>query len=336
MTEAPPADVRYADPRDVPVLLIVFNRADPLRQLLGRLRETGPRRVFVAADGPRAGVDDDGPRCERTRAVLAEIDWDCEVRTLFQSRNLGCKEGPETAIGWFLDATGEGVILEDDILPAPEFLPFCAALLDHHRDHDRVMMISGYNLVGTLDTGAATYLYSRTSPTWGWATWRRAWRRNDPTMAAWDDPAVRRHVRERMGAVEYRINARRIDLVRSERLDAWDFAWTLTMLRLDGISAIPRRSLISNVGFGPDATHTRHPWQVSPRVLPSGPPLLPLRHPASDRPSPALESRIFHCRFPWSRTIMTLMPTAVSRVVRSAVTLAVRRRTVSVAGSEVG
>jgi hypothetical protein len=125
-----------------------------------------------------------------------------------------------------------------------------------------------------------------------------------------------------MTAGEYRLARRRFDLVRTGQLDAWDFAWAFAMLRRDGLSLIAARSLISNTGFGPDATHTRTPW-ASPGARSvrdrTGAHLVPIRHPETLVPSPPIEAAIFRARFPFRRRVMTLLPSSVSRVVRGVV-----------------
>ena len=96
---------------DVPVLLIVFNRPEKTRRMFDAVRAAAPRRLYIAADGPRPDHPDDLDRCERTRRVFSGIDWPCEVRTRFQDRNLGCKRGVGTAIDWFLSEVDAGIIV---------------------------------------------------------------------------------------------------------------------------------------------------------------------------------------------------------------------------------
>ena len=54
------------------------------------IRNAKPPRLYVAADGPRAGKAGEGEKCEEVRRIAAiQIDWDCEVKTLFRDKNLG-------------------------------------------------------------------------------------------------------------------------------------------------------------------------------------------------------------------------------------------------------
>jgi hypothetical protein len=102
---------------DVPILLIGFNRPEKTQRVFEAVRAAAPQRLYVAADGPRAGVPSDLDRCERTRQVLNEVNWPCQVQQLYQPANLGCKRGVEPAIDWSLRHEERGIILEDDCLP---------------------------------------------------------------------------------------------------------------------------------------------------------------------------------------------------------------------------
>ena len=76
-----------------PILLLIYKRAETAVQVVERLSLVKPRKVFVAADGPKEGRAGEYDLCEQTRAeVLAAIDWDCEVKTLFRDTNLGCRK----------------------------------------------------------------------------------------------------------------------------------------------------------------------------------------------------------------------------------------------------
>lgn len=128
---------------EVPVLLIVFNRPDLTAEVVEAARKVRPRRLFIAADGPRPDFETDAELCRRTREIASNPDWECEVTTLFQKENLGIGRGESTAISWFFDHVEEGIILEDDCLPSRSFFEFSAYFLDKYRDHQRVASVGG-------------------------------------------------------------------------------------------------------------------------------------------------------------------------------------------------
>lgn len=303
---------------DVPILLLVFNRPDKTRAVIDRLREVRPTRVFVAADGPRPDRPDDAARCAQTRAEIdSGVDWPCRVETLYQDANLGCKRGVEAGIGWFFSLVDAGIILEDDCLPAPDFFPFCAELLERYADTDDVMLVSGTNLLGRWRPDRSSYCFSRGYAIWGWATWRRAWARYDPTLAAWRDPAARARLTDVLGEQRARDLAAQLDSVSSGRLDTWDFPWTMTVALAGGVNAVPSQNLITNIGFDADATHTRNLWSDK-AGLATHELAFPLRHPPSTAPDPEFD-RLVHQRDKtvYSR-IADRLPVAVQGPARAA------------------
>jgi hypothetical protein len=305
-------------PADVPLLMIAFNRPEKTRRVFEAVRTAAPRRLYLAADGPRADVPSDADRCERTRRVLDDVTWSCEVKRLYQASNLGCKRGVGAAIDWFLAHEDSGIILEDDCLPGVDFFRFCAELLERYRDTPEVMMIGGHNPLGRWDPSEASYLFSRTAPIWGWATWRRAWARYDPAMTRWGEPEARALVRSRMPLTEYRITSQRFDSVYDGRHDTWDFGWALAILLNGGVSAMPASNLVANIGFDSEATHTRRPSRQEGAV-PTHPIERPLRHPLSTMPNGRFEQALFKNRFPLERRLIATLPPPVQQRFRAAV-----------------
>ena len=307
-----------APPTDVPLLMLAFNRPEKTRRVFEAVRAAAPRRLYIAADGPRANMPSDAERCDRTRRMLDDVTWPCEVKRLYQPSNLGCKRGVATAIDWFLAHEESGIILEDDCLPTVDFFPFCAELLERYRDTPEVMMIGGHNALGKWDASEVSYVFSRTAPIWGWATWRRAWARYDPAMTRWGESGTRAAVRSRMPLAEYHVLSQKFDDVYEGHLDSWGYAWTLALLINDGVSVMPVRNVITNIGFDSEATHTRRP---SRRVgaVPAHPIERPLRHPRSTTPDSQFERALFKNNFPLGRRLVAALPPSVQNRLRETV-----------------
>ncbi len=244
---------------DEPLLLIAFNRPDQFAQLLGRLRDTEPSRVYVAVDGPRAGHPTDAERVRQTRDLVGTIDWPCEVATLFRESNLGCGVGVSSAVTWFLEHEERGIILEDDILPQPTFFDFCSELLDRYEDDDRVMAISGCNFVPPEHQGTpGAYRFSRVPHIWGWATWRRAWGLHDLDISDWHERMTTRQLwnaagRSPAGFVFWRTM---FDLMARNGIDTWDMQLVFISMEHEMLTATSNVNLVDNVGWGSEATHT--------------------------------------------------------------------------------
>lgn len=267
-----------------PVVLIIFNRPDHTERVFEAIRQAKPPQLFVIADGPRPDRPGEPERCAATRAIIDRVDWDCTVLKNFSDTNLSCGIRVSTGISWVFEHVEEAIILEDDCIPDPSFFRFCDAMLDRYRDDARMMHVSGNNFWSDKYPLADSYLFSRYTLSWGWATWRRAWQHYDFQMKHW--PQVRRtHLLTAMLADRHaastwtKIFQRQVNV----NLDTWDYQWTLTCWLQNGLAILPNVNLVSNIGFGVDATHTFSADNASGECASLSVPTavldFPLRHP---------------------------------------------------------
>lgn len=263
-----------------PVLVLAFNRPDMTRRVIESLRPVGPTQLYFAVDGPRAGAPGEIEQVAAVRRLAGTIDWDCDVQTLFRETNLGCKTAVSGAITWFFDNVEAGIILEDDCIAHPSFFPFATELLERYRDDRRVVMISGDNFQLGRHRTADSYYFSRYAHVWGWATWRRAWRLYDHGMASWpqlrDSGWLTRFLNDK-AAVDYW--TRIFNETHAERNASWAYRWAYAAWTNDRLCAMPSVNLVSNIGFGGNATHNMNPWNRL-ASLPVEAMRFPLVHPA--------------------------------------------------------
>ena len=243
-----------------PVLLMGFNRPDTMAVVLERLREFQPVQLFLAIDGPRRDRPGEEEKVRQCRELVDEIDWECDVRTLFQEENLGCGLGVSMAISWFFDNVEEGIILEDDIVPDPTFFGFCAELLERYRDDQRIFAISGCNYVPPSDQShpEQPYRFSRVPHVWGWATWSRSWRQHRLDVRDWRKRMpMRRLLNDVRGSVPGAVFwASTFELLGRGEIDTWDGQLVLAAMASGQWTATSNVNLIENIGFGSSATHT--------------------------------------------------------------------------------
>ena len=90
-------------PLKTAVLFIVFNRTDTTKQVFEAIRKAKTPRLYVAADGPRADKPGEAEKVEQVRRIATHVDWECEVKTLFRDKNMGCRVAVSSAISWFFE-----------------------------------------------------------------------------------------------------------------------------------------------------------------------------------------------------------------------------------------
>ncbi len=243
-----------------PILLIIFNRPDKVKKLIEVLSLVKPRKIYIAADGPRDNRLLDKVLCERTRELIKEINWQCDIKTNFQINNLGCKIHVSRAITWFFDNIESGIILEDDCIPTLPFFEYCEYYLRKYNNHHDIMHINGTTFLTKVDIShkeALSHL-SRYAHVWGWATWKRAWNKYDIYMKDLDEWVVTNnliHICGRKKYVRFWINL--FKHIRDKGIDTWDAQWQYTIFKNNGFVVMPHLNLIENIGFDIDATHTK-------------------------------------------------------------------------------
>ncbi|GBL12549.1 hypothetical protein MSj_04069 [Microcystis aeruginosa Sj] len=240
-----------------PVAFLIFNRPDTTARVFEAIRQAKPPKLLVVADGPRPDRADDIEKCKAARAIIDGVDWDCQVLKNYSEVNLGCGKRPATGITWVFEQVEEAIILEDDCLPHPTFFRFCEELLGYYRHDERIMAISGDNFQFGRKRTDYSYYFSRYNHIWGWASWRRAWKYFDYDLKLW--PKIRQEdwltsILENRKVVEYWTK----NFQRTYEGDAtvWDYRWTFACWIQNGLTILPNVNLVSNIGFGEDATHT--------------------------------------------------------------------------------
>lgn len=249
-------------PLKTAVLFLVFNRPDTTVKIFEKIRQVKPPRLYIACDGPRENHKNDKEKITKIHNIFINIDWACEVKTLFREKNLGLKKGVSSAITWFFDHEEQGIILEDDCLPSSSFFWFCEELLNLYKKDQKIFMITGFNKQNKWQVNNQDYFFSFFGGCWGWASWRRAWKHYNPDLDHLDYMVKKdlfvSQMGKKIGNLRQKMFLQVRDNIISGKLDTWAYPWALTRHKFGGISCVPCKNLIQNIGFNEDATHTKN------------------------------------------------------------------------------
>jgi len=239
---------------DVPVLFLIFKRPDTSNRVFQAIRKAKPRQLFISADGGRNETEIIA--CNTLREdILRQIDWDCEVKTLFREKNLGCQIAVSSGISWFFEQVEQGIILEDDCLPNESFFTFCEVLLEKYKDDKRVWHIGANNFQDGIKRGDSDYFFSMYSHIWGWASWRDRWQKYQVDVNHYNlESSLPFYTKNRM---QFKYFKHRKKQVASGKMNTWDYQWLYCMWENKGLAALPNSNLVENIGFDSDATHTK-------------------------------------------------------------------------------
>jgi hypothetical protein len=262
----------------VPILLLIFNRPKETRLVFESIRAARPEKLFIAGDGAREGRPKEAALVEEARAIAKEVDWPCQVFTLFREKNMGCKNSVAGSIAWFFENVEEGIILEDDDRPDPSFYPYVAELLERYRNDERVMHISGTTFLDKSETTEDTsYHFSQMDHIWGWASWRRAWKHYDLQMKDINGLASSNLWKTTfLKKAHFNFWIHLFNHINNKPVDTYDGQWMYSILKNNGVCITPSVNLIENIGFNENATHTTG---ANTDALPIGTLSFPLKHP---------------------------------------------------------
>lgn len=235
-----------------PVLFLAYCRPAHTKRVLSRILEYNSEKIYVSIDAAESATA--AARLEVLQTVYSMVP-DAKLRVLNHESHKGCGKAVSEALAWFFSHEEAGIILEDDTIPHPSFFPFCNALLQRYKNEEKISMISGSNTKGYVLNGCS-YDLSPLSHIWGWATWKRTFREFDYKVADAEKLWGSAYVMQSCGY----LYAHKMDQYRktlSGQIDSWGYRWEMCQLLQQKKCIIPDRNLIENIGFGPEAAHTK-------------------------------------------------------------------------------
>lgn len=262
-----------------PIIFFIFNRPETTKLVFSLIEKARPKKLLLISDGPRASRVNEINLVNEARKIAQNVTWDCEVLTNFSKENLGCKRRISSGLDWAFEQVSEAIILEDDCLPSDSFFQFCDEMLNRYRGDKSIGMIGGINFQPPQVISASDYYFSKYTHIWGWATWADRWVGTyDVDIRSW--PKVKadralKNILSRVGELKYWEGI--FDRVHDNQIDTWDYQWVFANWMSNRLNILPSVNLISNIGFGSDATHTKGYSELA--NLPVEDLTFPLRHP---------------------------------------------------------
>jgi hypothetical protein len=243
--------------QDSAVLLITFNRPSYTKEVLKIIKKAEITKLYIFNDAPRENNLADKKAREEIRKIIKQIDWRCNVQTFFAEKNLGCGPGPVQGISWIFKHEDKAIILEDDCVPSIRFFDYCNELLEKYKNDTRIWTISGNNFHEEIEI-PYSYIFSYLGQSSGWATWKRCWKEFDHKMSYLDEFLKiggfnNLFYNNEMSSYFNQRYQTRNSLEGYEK-HAWDFQANFMVKSNGGLSIIPAKNLVENIGI--QGTHS--------------------------------------------------------------------------------
>ena len=291
-----------------PILFIIFANPDSTAQVFEKIRQIQPAKLYVAADAHRPEKQGELQRSIETRNIINRIDWNCELKTLFQDKNLGPKIAVSNAITWFFENEEQGVILEHDCLPDLSFFQYCEELLEKYKHDSRIGHISGNNFLHGIIEQELSYDFCSCSHIWGWASWRRVWKNYDVNFPYWEEQKKNRSLLFCNKWEEIYFSSFIPDVIHNRNgINTWDTQYWFTLRLQNQLSIYPAVNLVTNIGLGdPNALHTAK--KKEKHSVPASSINFPLKHPKYVFRNKKLDNMtIKKLFFSWKRLVRFLL-----------------------------
>lgn len=240
---------------ETPIVFVVFNRPETTKQVFEKIKLVQPRKLYLIADAPRDHNNDDKVRCKQTRAIVENIDWDCEVNKIYATSNLGCGLNISEGITKVFEKEEMAIILEDDCVPTNSFFSYCEELLIRYKDDTRIMHIGGTNWHPEIKPrNQESYFFSKDAHIWGWATWKRAWKLFDYEMKDYPLFVEKGYykdiipIKQEQKYFKTRWDSFYKTNYKTKSRSNWDYQWYYTVLKNNGLCIWPSSNLVSNIG----------------------------------------------------------------------------------------
>ncbi len=271
---------------DVAVLLLFFTRSDTFRQVFEAVRQARPSKLFLYQDGPRGEKDMAGLQACRQIVSDEQIDWECEVHRNYLKKNQGCDPSGFRSHQWAFSLADKVIVLEDDVVPSQSFFPFCKEMLDRYEHDERIAMIAGFNTDEITPDVPDDYFFTSFQSIWGWASWRRVAQRWEADYAFMRDEYNMRQLKALARQRDYRNTM--LQMFRDHSMSGKEYFETIywaDMILNSGLTIMPTKNLVNNVGLTSDSTHFSAELQTMPHrlrhifTMPRYEISFPLRHP---------------------------------------------------------
>lgn len=239
---------------DVPVLILFFNRPEPLAAVFAQVKSARPSKLFLYQDGPRN--EKDMPGILACRKIVEQVDWECEIQQLYQEKNYGCDPSEYLSQKWAFSMAEKCIVLEDDDIPSLSFFPFCKELLDKYENDDRISMITGTNYDEITPDMPYDYFFATTFSISGWASWRRVIDQWDENYSFLDDPFNLHQLEEYIKDKKYQREF--VEFCRHHKKSGKAYYETIFHAAIffnSGMSIVPARNMINNMGATEGSTH---------------------------------------------------------------------------------
>lgn len=244
----------------VPIVLMFFKRFDYIIQIIDRIREIKPQKIYLFSDGGRTEEENNIIHFGRQKIEQA-IDWECEVIKRYQFHNIGVYEQIALGAKWVFEREEYAIFLEDDNLPELSFFPFCEQMLKLYKNNDKILWICGTNYLGDYKSDN-DYFFTKNMLPCGWASWSEKFLKyydfnlESINQDKFKQKFLKKYKNKKLGLQRYEsIIREKKHFENNSKYISWDYHMVLTIRMHDLYGIVPSKNQIKNIGVDEHSIH---------------------------------------------------------------------------------
>ncbi len=245
-----------------PIILFAYNRPKHLEatlQALSENEEAAQSILYIYCDGAKANADDTLlQNITAVQTIAKNENRFKQVIVKIQVNNKGLANSVIEGVSEVIAIHKKIIVLEDDLIVGKQFLNYMNTALEKYETEENVKQISGhcYPLEYYTLENKSYFLPFTTS--WGWATWQRAWFQFEKNANGFEKLKLDSKLKFKFNIDGiYPYTEMLINQIENKTIDSWAIRWYWSVFKNNGLVLFPDNSLINNIGFDIEATHTK-------------------------------------------------------------------------------
>ena len=234
--------------KKIPVIIFCYNRPNKLKNLLNEIKKNSDYKsykYFFFCDGPKNNLEI--KKCKYVFEIAS--NFNVKFKSIKKNKiNLGLSKNIISGLNIMFGNYDSAIILEDDLSISKNTLKFLSQMLFKYRNHKNIGSITAYSYIHNFNQfDNKLYLVSRHC-SWGWGTWKNVWNKIN-----WNDYRIKKDGFSKGGYdLKILLQGQKKNLINS-----WAIRFNLFCHNNNLKCIMPRYSLVNNLGFDKDGTHTK-------------------------------------------------------------------------------
>ncbi len=239
-----------------PVLLFTYNREEHLKKTVKYLKKNKISKntdLIIFSDGPKNLKEIQNVK--KVRNFLKKINGFKSVTIYKRKKNFGLSKNIIKGISQTLEKYKTVIILEDDLIVDNNFLKYMNDGLRKFKKNKTIASIHAYIPNIKFNKSIPNYFFLRGADCWGWATWRRAWKKFNHNGAQLKKIIDRMQLKDKFNLNNSYDYYKMLEHQINKKNDSWAIRWHASTFIENMLTLYPKNSLVKNIGLDGSGTH---------------------------------------------------------------------------------